>query len=128
MIKTGFPGFRIAVALLPLALYGCQSIDVLHLFTTTYPHGKVALCPSAASIGPAVIVVTDTAKNHPGVQTVPRDTPPEGVCAALNDAAIDAGFQTVFDDQHNAGVQILAKDPDQIKIDSKNVRIVVQQF
>jgi hypothetical protein len=113
-------------ALLAFGLGGCQSINPMHLFTPGFQHGKVALCPSAASIGPGVVIVTDTGSGHPGVKTIPRDTPPEGVCAAVNAAAIDAGFKTVFDGQST--VQILANDPKRIKIDNKNVRVDVQQF
>ena len=119
---------HVPAMLLPLALCGCQSLDVLHVFTPRYPHGKVVLCPSATSIGPAAIIVTDTDKDHPGVETVPRDTAPEGVCAAVNKAAKDAGFETVDGDASGTGVRILSADPDRIKIDSTNVRLAVQQF
>ena len=103
-------------------------MDMLHVFSPAYPHGKVALCSSGAAIGPAVIVVTNTDSNRPGIQTVPRDTAEDGVCAALNQAARDAGFKTVFDTAKGSSVQILSKDPDNIKIDYKNVRITIQEF
>jgi hypothetical protein len=127
MVRTS-SGLLVAGALLAQTLNGCQTINTVNPFAPTFPHGKVALCPSAASIGAAVVVVTDTHKDRPGVQTIPRDTPPEGVCAAVNAAAIDAGFKTVYDDRQSSGVQILASDPDQIKIEAKNVRVVVQDF
>jgi hypothetical protein len=62
------------------------------------------------------------------VQTVPRDTAAEGVCAAVNKAAIDAGFKTSYEDGKSAGVTILAADPDRIKIEAKNVRLDEQPF
>ncbi len=91
-------------------------------------HGKVVLCPTAAVVGPASIVVSNSSDDKPVVKTVARDTPAAGVCAAIAEAATAAGFKTETDDPGQAAVKILDDDPERIMIDVKNIRILTQTF
>ena len=85
-------GLLVAGALLAQTLSGCQTINSVNPFAPTFTHGKVALCPSAASVGAAVVVVTDTDKNRPGVQTIPRDTPPLTVTSRVPSRYLPSGI------------------------------------